>query len=92
MDRKVHRITPLLRAWGVLFALVVIAAVNFLEPLYTWVSSEHFAAFDILRGVGIFVVGVAVLFAVSQLWWSRMGYGIGEEELCLLYTSDAADE
>ncbi|MCT1413818.1 PH domain-containing protein [Corynebacterium sanguinis] len=83
MDRKVHRITPLLRAWGVLFALVVIAAVNFLEPLYTWVSSEHFAAFDILRGVGIFVVGVAVLFAVSQLWWSRMGYGIGEEELGL---------
>ncbi|AWB83450.1 PH domain-containing protein [Corynebacterium liangguodongii] len=83
MERKVHRLTPLLKAWTTLAALAVIAAVNFYEPLVNWARAEGFGLGDLARGVGIFAAGIAVLFGISQLWWARMGFGIGEEELGL---------
>ena len=83
MDRRVHRLTPLIRGWTALVALVLIAAVNFSGPLITWVQAENFGFSYVVRGAGVFILGLALLLGVSQLWWARMGFGIGDEELGL---------
>lgn len=83
MDRRVHRLTPLIRGWTALVALALIAAVNFSGPLITWVRQEDFGFVHVVRGAGVLILGLALLVGLSQLWWARMGFGIGDEELGL---------
>ncbi|SDS45591.1 putative membrane protein [Corynebacterium timonense] len=81
MERRVHRLTPIIRGWGIVFALAAIALVNGLEPLFTWARDGNLGAAVLLRGLGVFVAGLLVFAAVSQLWWAKMGFGLGEEEV-----------
>lgn len=81
MERKVHRLTPLIKEWTLLFALVVIALVNGFEPLYNWAREGSVGLAVVARVVGVVAGGLVALGVASQLWWARTGFGIGEEEL-----------
>lgn len=86
---RVHRLTPLLRLWSVILAVIAAFALNVnmeaLRGLFAFVTGEHSAA-D-LRDIGLalagFIVVCAVVWLVSGVWWRQMGYRLGEEELTL---------
>ncbi len=79
--RQVHRLTPLLRVWAFALALATIALFNFTMPIYHWAQRENVGAADIAWAAAGVVAAFAVIFAVSQIWWRRSGFIIGEEEV-----------
>lgn len=84
--RRVHRLSPLLRMWAVLVALVTVVLLNAVEPIMNWVrKGELFdgtvALWALAGAVAAFVVLVLVLFSVSQLWWAKTGFRLTEEEI-----------
>ena len=86
---RVHRMTPLLRLWSVILAVIAAFALNVnmeaLRGIFAFVTGEHSAA-D-LRDIGLalagFIAVCAVVWLVSGVWWRQMGYRLGEEELTL---------
>lgn len=86
---RVHRLTPLLRLWSVILAVIAAFALNVnmeaLRGIFAFVTGEHSAA-D-LRDIGLalagFIAVCAVVWLVSGVWWRQMGYRLGEEELTL---------
>lgn len=86
---RVHRMTPLLRLWSVILAVIAAFALNVnmeaLRGIFAFVTGEHSAA-D-LRDIGLalagFIAVCAVVWLVSGVWWRQMGYQLGEEELTL---------
>lgn len=86
---RVHRLTPLLRLWSVILAVIAAFALNVnmeaLRGIFAFVTGEHSAA-D-LRDIGLalagFIAVCAVVWLVSGVWWRQMGYQLGEEELTL---------
>ena len=82
-DRRVHRLSPLLRIWTTVLALVALAVFNFAAPLYRWLRQEQ----DEVGWVGVgwllvaVLIGLLLIFVLSQLWWSRTSFRVGEEEL-----------
>ncbi|MBA1836820.1 PH domain-containing protein [Corynebacterium sp. zg912] len=79
--RQVHRLTPLLRVWTFALALATIALFNFTMPIYHWAQRENVGVSDIAWAAGGVVAALAVIFAVSQIWWRRSGFKIGEDEV-----------
>lgn len=87
--QRVHRLTPLLRLWSVILAVIAAFALNVnmeaLRGIFAFVTGEHSAA-D-LRDIGLalagFIAVCAVVWLVSGVWWRQMGYQLGEEELTL---------
>lgn len=71
--RRVHRFTPLLRLWSVILALIAAFALN--------VNLE--ALRDTALALAGFVAVCAVVWLASGLWWRRMGYQLGGDELSL---------
>ncbi len=82
-DRRVHRLSPLLRIWTTVLALVALAAFNFGAPLYRWLQHEQDAVGWAGAGwlFGAVLAMLLFIFAVSQLWWSRTSFRVGEEDL-----------
>ena len=86
---RVHRLTPLLRLWSVILAVIAAFALNVnmeaLRGIFAFATGEHSAA-D-LRDIGLalagFIAVCAVVWLVSGVWWRQMGYQLGEEELTL---------
>ena len=86
---RVHRLTPLLRLWSVILAVIAAFALNVnmeaLRGIFAFVTGEHSAS-D-LRDIGLalagFIAVCAVVWLVSGVWWRQMGYQLGEEELTL---------
>lgn len=81
MDRKVHRLTPIIRGWTIVFALLVVALINGFTPLYNWAREGDLGTAIIVRVLVVLVVGLVILGAASQLWWAKMGFGVGKEEV-----------
>ena len=79
--RQVHRLTPLLRVWTFTLALATIALFNFTMPIYHWAQRENVGVTDIAWAAAGLVGALAVVFAVSQIWWRRSGFKIGEDEV-----------
>ena len=79
--RRVHRLTPLLRVWATLLALLTIAVFNFTMPLVNWLQDEGIGIMDVGVAVGVFVVGLLVVFIISELWWAKIGFRVGEEDI-----------
>ena len=87
--RCVHRLTPLLRLWSVILALIAAFALNVnmagLRDIFAFITGEHRG--EALRDTALALVGFiavcAVVWLVSGLWWRRMGYRLGAEELSL---------
>lgn len=87
--RRVHRLTPLLRLWSVILALIAAFALNVnlaaLRDIFAFITGEHRG--EALRDTALafagFIAVCAVVWLVSGLWWRRMGYRLGAEELSL---------
>ena len=87
--RRVHRLTPLLRLWSVILALIAAFALNVnlaaLRDIFAFITGEHRG--EALRNTALalagFIAVCAVVWLVSGLWWRRMGYRLGAEELSL---------
>lgn len=87
--RRVHRLTPLLRLWSVILALIAAFALNVnlaaLRDIFAFITGEHRgeALRDTALALAGFIAVCAVVWLVSGLWWRRMGYWLGAEELSL---------
>jgi len=87
--RRVHRLTPLLRLWSVILALIAAFALNVnleaLRDIFAFITGEHRgeALRDTAFALAAFVAGCAVVWLASGLWWRRMGYQLGADELSL---------
>ena len=87
--RRVHRLTPLLRLWSVILALIAAFALNVnmaaLRDIFAFITGEHRgeALRDTVLALSGFIAVCAVVWLVSGLWWRRMGYQLGAEELSL---------
>ena len=87
--RRVHRLTPLLRLWSVILALIAGFALNVnlaaLRDIFAFITGEHRgeALRDTALALAGFIAVCAVVWLVSGLWWRRMGYRLGAEELSL---------
>ena len=79
--RRVHRLTPLLRVWTTLLALLAIAVFNFTMPIYHWLEEEDVGLTDAAWALGAAVLALIVIFGVSQLWWARTGFRVDDEEI-----------
>lgn len=87
--RRVHRLTPLLRLWSVILALIAGFALNAnmeaLRDVFAFITGEHRgeALRDTALALAGFIAVCAVVWLASGLWWRRMGYQLGAEELSL---------
>lgn len=87
--RRVHRLTPLLRLWSVILALIAAFVLNVnlaaLRDIFAFITGEHRgeALRDTALALAGFIAVCAVVWLVSGLWWRRMGYRLGAEELSL---------
>lgn len=87
--RRVHRLTPLLRLWSVILALIAAFALNVnleaLRDIFAFITGEHRgeALRDTALALAAFVAVCAVVWLASGLWWRRMGYQLGGDELSL---------
>lgn len=87
--RRVHRLTPLLRLWSVILALIAGFALNInlkaLRDIFAFITGEHRgeALRDTAFALAGFVAVCAVVWLASGLWWRRMGYQLGGDELSL---------
>ena len=87
--RRVHRLTPLLRLWSVILALIAAFALNVnleaLRDIFAFITGEHRgeALRDTALALAGFVAVCAVVWLASGLWWRRMGYQLGADELSL---------
>ncbi|WP_408933526.1 PH domain-containing protein [Corynebacterium marquesiae] len=87
--QRVHRLTPLLRLWSVILALIAAFALNVnmaaLRDIFAFITGEHRgeALRDTALALAGFIAVCAVVWLVSGLWWRRMGYQLGEDELSL---------
>ena len=87
--RRVHRLTPLLRLWSVILALIAGFALNAnmeaLRDIFAFITGEHRgeALRDTALALAGFIAVCAVVWLASGLWWRRMGYRLGAEELSL---------
>ena len=87
--RRVHRLTPLLRLWSVILALIAAFALNVnleaLRDIFAFITGEHRseALRDTALALAGFVAVCAVVWLASGLWWRRMGYQLGRDELSL---------
>lgn len=79
--RRVHRLTPLLRVWTTLLALLAIAVFNFTMPIYNWLDEEDVGLTEAGWALGAVVLALLVIFGVSQLWWARTGFRVDDEEI-----------
>lgn len=84
--RPVHRLTPLLRLWSVLVAMVAITILNLnasaLAAIDAFLRGGH-AWVPILLGIGGFVVVCGVVWVGSYAWWKATGYRLTDEEVAL---------
>lgn len=80
--QPVHRLTPLLRFWTLLLALIAIVAVNLnfqtVQSAFSLLSITR-----VLYAVAIFIAVCAAVWALSYIWWKATGYRLGDEEIAL---------
>ncbi|WP_165241019.1 PH domain-containing protein [Corynebacterium lizhenjunii] len=87
--RPVHRLTPLLRFWSAILAVLTIGLLNVgaqgFNDIAHFLSEGHWGALlrGTLIGLGGFAALCAALWLVSGVWWRRMGYRVDGEEIAL---------
>ncbi|MCK7642282.1 PH domain-containing protein [Corynebacterium sp. CCM 8835] len=84
--RRVHRISPLLRFWTVLLALVAVVVGNTVESVFEalrgLVSGKiHVDVRPLLIVIGGFAAVCALVWLVSGIWWRAAGYRLTGEEV-----------
>lgn len=84
--RPVHRLTPLLRFWTGILALLAVVVVNLNASAAGTIASflrGDGSFLPILYGVGAFLAACVAVWLGSYFWWRATGFELGEEELSL---------
>ena len=68
--RRVHRLTPLLRVWATVVALTTIVVFNFATFVADALRDQQFTALLFGQIAGSVLGVLALVFAVSQIWWA----------------------
>lgn len=83
--RRVHRLTPLLRFWTLILALLAVAVVNInlsvISTVWAFLTGGNYL--PILAGLAGFLVACALIWLISQVWWKATGYRLTDEEVSL---------
>lgn len=82
--RRVHRLTPFLRAWAVAAALATLLIFNFTTTVLRGIergTAESWSTTEIAQVAGVVVAVIAFALGLSQFWWSRIGFRLGEDEV-----------
>lgn len=83
--RRVHRLTPLLRFWTLILALIAVFIVNIdvaaIGVALAWVGSG--SLLPILLGTVAFIAACGMVWFVAQIWWRATGYRLTDEEVSL---------
>ncbi|MCT1452004.1 MULTISPECIES: PH domain-containing protein [unclassified Corynebacterium] len=82
--RRVHRLTPFLRAWAVAAALATLLVFNFTTTVLEGIergTAESWSTTEIAQVAGVVVAVIAFALGLSQFWWSRIGFRLGENEV-----------
>lgn len=82
--RRVHRLTPFLRAWAVAAALATLLVFNFTTTVLKSIERgavESWSTTEIAQVAGVVVAVIAFALGLSQFWWSRIGFRLGEDEV-----------
>ena len=82
--RRVHRLTPFLRAWAFAAALATILVFNFTTTLLEGIergAGESWSVGETAQLAGVIVATIVLTLALSQLWWSRIGFRLSEDEV-----------
>ena len=86
---RVHRLTPLLRFWSLILALLAVLAVNInasmVSDVLNYLQGGHLGEVGrgTLLGIGAFVLVCAAIWLVSGVWWRKLGYKLTEDEVAL---------
>lgn len=84
--RPVHRLTPLLRLWTLLLALLAVVAVNLnasaLASLGSFLRGDG-SLLPLLIGIGAVVAVCLAVWLLSHAWWKATGYRLTEDEVSL---------
>lgn len=86
---RVHRLTPLLRFWSLILALMAIFAVNInasmISDVLSYLQSGHLGEIGrgTLLGIAAFLLVCAVIWLVSGIWWRKLGYKLTDDEIAL---------
>lgn len=86
---RVHRLTPLLRFWSLILALVAVFVLNInasmLSDVLSYLQGGHLGEVGrgTLLGIGAFVLVCAAIWLVSGVWWRKLGYKLTEDEVAL---------
>ncbi|AJE32324.1 membrane protein [Corynebacterium humireducens NBRC 106098 = DSM 45392] len=83
--RHVHRLTPLLKFWTVILAVLAVVVVNVNVAVLTraWAWLEQGQFLPLLGLAGAFVLACALVWFASQVWWQAMGFRLDAEEVSL---------
>ena len=82
--RRVHRLTPFLRAWAAAAALATILVFNFTTTVLKGLqrgTEESWSVVEVAQVFGVIVAVILIALAVSQLWWSRIGFRLSDDEV-----------
>ncbi|GAB3699961.1 PH domain-containing protein [Corynebacterium nasicanis] len=83
--RRVHRLTPLLKFWTLILALLAVVVLNVnlsaLGSAWTWLEGGQVLA--LLGVAAAFALACGLVWFVSQVWWKALGFRLGAEELAL---------
>lgn len=83
--RRVHRLTPLLRFWTLILAILAGALVSIDWNLITsgWELLSAGALLPLLAGLGVFVLLCGAIWLLSHAWWKATGFRLTEEDVSL---------
>nr|WP_231375978.1 PH domain-containing protein [Corynebacterium aquatimens] len=73
----------MLRVWAVIIALATVVLFNFATYIADAVGDQRITRADVCSYAAIGVGALLIVFAVSQVWWSQMGFRVGPEEVIL---------
>lgn len=83
--RRVHPLTPLLRFWTLILALIAVVIVNLdmaaIGAAVAWARSG--SILPLLLGVLVFLAACGLVWLVSRIWWRATGYRLTDEEVSL---------
>ncbi|RSZ64202.1 hypothetical protein EAH68_04150 [Corynebacterium hylobatis] len=83
--RRVHPLTPLLRFWTLILALIAVLIVNLdlaaIGAALAWLGSG--SILPVLLGIVVFLAACGLVWLISRIWWRATGYRLTAEEVSL---------
>lgn len=84
--RRVHPLTPLLRFWTLILAILAGLALNInvssWQAMWGFFSDDHdIAIWPFLASIGGFLLAGGVIWLLSRIWWKATGFRLTDEEI-----------